>query len=172
MSTLLVAIVTVGSTAILCFFLVGIHDKHKRKAMKDLLNNARRLGAENGLNFSSQEILDNCVLGLDGMQRKILVVSKEKSSYSSSIIDLNLVKSCSMKKIYGTIKAGDLKNQKLDRYLEKIVLHFELDHKPPVEIAFYKNVHRPIYETQKLEQKARHWTTILSKMQTLLKNTA
>ena len=172
MSTILVAVIVVGSVVIICFLLISIHNKHKREAMNNLLKHFSQLGTENNLNFSSQEVLHNCILGLDGINRKILVVAKKDGFYSSFMIDLNEVKSCTVKKIYGTIKVGDLKNHKLDQYLEKMVLHFELIGRPSVEIAFYKNHDNHIYEVQELEYKARHWEAILTKMHTPVKNIA
>ena len=77
-----------------------------------------------------------------------------------------------MKKIYGTIKAGDLKNHKLEQHIEKIVLQFTLNNKPSAEIVFYQHFLNHIYETQELEHKARHWEAILSKMQKPLKQIA
>lgn len=164
MPTLFVASILVGSVAAICLLLVSVHNKDKREAMHDLLKHFSLLGTKNNLNFSSQEVLNNSVLGLDGVSRKILVVIKEDDTYSSFVIDLNEIQSCTVKKIYGTIKAGDLKNHKLEQYLEKIVLHFEFKSKSPVEIVFYKNFDNHIYETQQLEQKAKHWEAILSKM--------
>lgn len=172
MSTLIVAAILIGSVAVVCFLLISIHNKHKREAMNNLLKHFSRLGAENGLNFSSQELLKNSILGLDGVHRKILVVTKEENLTGSFIIDLNQVKNCTVKKVYGTINVGDLKKGKLDQYLERIILHFEMNGKPSVEIIFYKHFDNHVYETQELEQKARHWETILSKMQTPLKNIA
>ena len=172
MSTLLVAAIIVGSLAAICFVLVSIHNKHKREAMNNMLKHFSQLAMENNLNFSSQEVLKNSILGLDGISRKIIVVSKEEDFYTSLLIDLTEVKNCTVKKIYGTIKVGDLKSNKLEQYLEKIILHFDLIDKPAVEIVFYKNIHNHIYDLQELEQKAKHWEAILSKMKMPLKNIA
>jgi hypothetical protein len=169
MSTILVATILVGSVVAICIFLITIHNKHKREAMNQLLNQFSRAGTENNLSFSSQELLNNCVLGLDGVNRKILVVTKQDHDYTSLIIDLNEVKSCMVKKMFGTIKADAYKEGKLEQYLEQIVLHFDLSGKPAVEIVFYKNFENHVYETMELEQKARRWEAILSKMNTALK---
>jgi hypothetical protein len=172
MSAILVAAILVGVVVAICLLLISIHNKHKREAMNNLLKHFSQLGTENNLNFSGQEVLNNCVLGLDGVNRKILVVTREDGFYTSFMIDLNEVKSCTVKKLYGTIRVGDLKHHKLDQHLEKIVLQFEFNRKPSVEIVFYNNADNHIYEIQDLEQKARHWEAILSKMHTPLKNIA
>jgi hypothetical protein len=172
MSTLLVAAIIVGFIVSICFLLIGIHNKHKREAMSKILKHFSHLGSENNLSFSSQELLNHCIIGLDGVNRKILVVTKEGSYYGSFIIDLNEIKTCTVKKIYGAIAGGDLKGRKLEQYLEKIVLHFEMYGKPSVEIVFYRNFDNHIYEVQELEKKAKHWETILSKMHMPLSNIA
>jgi hypothetical protein len=172
MSTMVIAAILVGSVAGIFLFLITIHNNHKRKTMNSILKHFSQLGTENNLSFSSQEVLNHSILGLDGVNRKILVVTKEDEEYSSFIIDLNKVKNCTVKKVYGTIKSGDLKNNKLEQYLEKMVLHFELHGNLPVEIDFYKNSINHIFETKELENKARHWESILSKMQLPLKNRA
>jgi hypothetical protein len=172
MSTFIVAAIIIGSVIAICLILISVHNKHNRQAMNQLLNHFSRLGVENNLNFSSQEILKNGILGVDGVRRKVLVVTREDDLLGSFIIDLKEVKNCTVKKNYGTINAGDLKNRKMEQYLEKIVLHFDLNDKPPVEILFYKHFDSHIFEALELEQKARHWETIFSKLQTPLEKIA
>ena len=172
MSTLLVAAILVGSVAAICLLLIINHNKHKRETMNKILRHFSQIGTENNLSFSSQEMLNDSLLGLDGMKRKILVVKKVNDNYESMVIDLRDVKSCSVKKKYGTIKADDLKNNKLEKYLEEIVLHFDLNNKPSAEISFYNDVENNVYQTMELEQKARHWEAILSKMQMPVKKIA
>jgi hypothetical protein len=171
MSSIIVAAIVVGSVVAICFLLINVHNKHKREAMNSLLKYFSQLGTENNLSFSSQEVLKDCIVGLDGIRRKILVVTREDGFFGSFIIDLNQVKNCTVKKIYGTIKASDLKSRKLDQFLEKIILHFDLN-KTAVEIVFYRHFVNHIYEVPELEQKAKHWETILSKMQMPIKNIA
>jgi len=172
MSTYIVAAIIIGSVVSICFLLISIHNKHNREAMNKLLKYFSQLGTENDLSFSSQEILRNCILGLDGLQRKIMVVQRVDGSFSSFIIDLREVKNCSVKKIYGTINVGDLKKAKLEQYLEKIVLHFDLNDNSGAEIVFYKHFENHLLEALELEQKAKNWDAILSKMQLPLKNIA
>ena len=170
MSTIIIAAIIIGSIVGVCLLLVTIHNKEKRIAMNNILKYFNQLGTENGLSFSSNEFLKNSIMGLDGLNRKILVVKKEDGFYGSFLIDLKHVKDCSVKKIFGTINGGDLKNNKLEQYLEKIILHFELYNKPALEIVFYTHFENHIYESIELEKKARHWEAILSKMRTPLQS--
>jgi hypothetical protein len=172
MSTYIVAAIVIGSVVSICLLLISIHNKHNREAMNQLLKYFSQLGTENDLNFSSQEILKNCILGLDGVQRKILVVQREDGFFGSFIIDLREVKNCTVKKIYRTINVGDIKNRKLEQNLEKIVLHFDLKKNSSVEVVFYKHFENHLLEALELEQKAKNWDAILSKMLIPLKNIA
>jgi len=134
--------------------------------MNQLLKRFRATGEKNNLSFSSQELLTDSILGLDGVGRKILILNKNQNGeLEDVVINLDEIKNCSVRKIYGSIRVGELKKRKLNEYLDRIVLHFEFaNNKPPVEICFYKHVDHSIYNLSELEQKARHWELIINKM--------
>lgn len=172
MSTIIVAIIIVGAISAIFLFLIKINNKHNREAMKKLLDQFSRSATEANLSISSQEILKECIFGLDGTHRKIVVVHMENGSPQTNIIELRQYKNCAVKKIYGTIQAGDLKSNKLDHFLEKIIVEFEAENNPSREIAFYNHSVNHIYETLDMEKKAREWQAILSKLLAPLKKTA
>jgi hypothetical protein len=163
MSTLIVAFIIVGSVTAICYLLISIHNKNKRKALSRQLSNFSLQGTNHNLSFSSQEILQDCVIGLDGVNRKIMLVHTNNHD-DCRIINLNNVKSCSVQKLYGMSGSGN-SNKKLEKYLERITLRLELVNGQPVEILFYNNLENHIYEITELEQKARQWETMLAKMQ-------
>jgi hypothetical protein len=134
--------------------------------MKQLLDYFSRLGTKYNLNFSGQEILKDHILGLDGIQRKLLVLSGIHSGHlHDCIIDLNEVRNCSLKKYYGRILANELRSKKLEQYLEKIWLHIDFNTgQQGADILFYKQADQPIDELPNLEQKARRWKDLLSKL--------
>jgi hypothetical protein len=174
MSTIFVAVVLVGLVAAVCILLVSLDKKQKRKVMRELHLRFSRLGTENKLTFSSQEALKDLLIGLDGIQRKLLVLKRQdNNTFHSFAVDLGNVKSCSVKKYYGTINSGGLKTKKLEQYLEKITLHFEFaGGSPAKEILFYKHFDHHLVEIPELEQKARHWELMLSKLLTPTKKVA
>lgn len=173
MSTLLVASILVALVAAVCFMLVHLDNKQKRKAMNHLLDQFSQAGSLLQFTFSSQEILKDAILGLDGARRKLVVVKRSSENvYNTLVIDLFAVNRCSVKKQYGTINSGELKTRKPEQYLEEIVLHFEVAGKEPVEIVFYKHFDNHLTEIAELEAKAKQWETILSKMIAPLKKTA
>src|SRR5579875_970142 len=163
MSTFIVAAIIVGSVGAICLLLVRMHNAHKREAHRLLLQQFNQAEAEHRLHFSKQEVLKNCMLGLDDTQRKMLVAMKADSQCHSILIDLDEVSKCTVKKIYGIVNVGHGKGHKQEQHLEKIALHFNLDDKPSIDIVFYRNLDNHIYEAMELEQKAKQWEAMLSK---------
>lgn len=141
--------------------------------MNQLLDQFSQAGSLLQFTFSSQEILKDTILGLDGGQRKLVVVKRvSENVFNTLVIDLYGVSRCSVKKQYGTINSGELNSRKLEQYLEEIILHFDIAGKEPVEIAFYKHFDNHLTEIAELEAKAKQWEAILSKMFSPLKKTA
>jgi hypothetical protein len=166
MSTIIVAAILIAGTISICLILVSINNKDRKKTTAELLNRFSKLGTENDLSFSSQEILGNCVIGLDGMQRKFLVLKKiDTDKYASLLIDLSEVKSCSKKKIYRNVNIGTGKKEKFENHIDKIVLDFDfIDNSRSVQISFFEPIVDPPLTMPELEQKAKNWETILSKI--------
>ena len=76
MSTIIVAASLVSVIIFISLILVSINNKQRQKRVTELLDHFSKLGTENNLSFSSQEILENCIIGLDGIQRKLLILKK------------------------------------------------------------------------------------------------
>src|SRR5215218_2062108 len=157
MSHITIAAILIGAIAVICLLLLISHNKQKRKAMNQIAYRFSNIGSENNLSFSSQEILKDCVFGLDGLHRKILIIRRSNDQYNTTVISLDELKGCSVKKIFGSIDVGDLKNKKLEQHLQEIVLQFEFDNtKLPIEVSFFDHTENSIYQLQEMEQKARH----------------
>ena len=166
MSTLIVAAILIAIIVIISMLLVSIANHQKKKKMNQLLKHFSRLGTSNNMSFSSHEITGHRIIGLDGINKKLLILTDNNHSGSENfIIDLEEVKNCTVKKYYGNIGAGALVNAKLETYLEKITLHFQFNNdKEPVDVSFYDHFHDEIYQVKYLEHKADHWKQILTKM--------
>ena len=166
MSTIIVAAILISVITGICLILVSINNKHRQKTASELLNHFSKLGTENKLSFSSQEILENCIIGLDGIQRKLLILKKiDKDEYDSILLDLNEVKKCSKKNIYTRVNIGTNKKERFENHLDKIVLDFDfIDNREPVQILFFEPITNHIFAMSELEQKAKKWETILSQI--------
>jgi hypothetical protein len=146
-------------------FLHGAKIK-KRKTMNSLSDRFSRLGSEHNLSFSAQEILKNHVIGLDGINRKLLILNTKKGEATPFVFfDVKQVKNTSVKMHYGTIRGGELNKKPLEQYLQTILLHLELeDSDEPVEVLFYDHQQDGLSSVRELEAKARQWETIIAKL--------
>jgi hypothetical protein len=148
--------------------LVCKNDKDMYNKTTDLLTRLCRLGIENNISISGQEVLNDCVIGMDGINRKLLVVKRGDlhNYYNWYIIDLDEIINCSVKKTYRSIMAGELKGRTIEEYLEQIDLRLELlNKKEPVEIPFYRYTNHQGTQINQLDRKAKNWQIMLSKMQ-------
>lgn len=139
--------------------------------MNKYLDQLSRLGSKHDLSFSSQEILKNHVMGLDGINRKILVLNTgDNDPGSYAIIDLDDVTNCSVIKQYGSIPGGDLKKKALELHLQNLLLNFSLkERSDPVQVVFYDHIQNDISEVKYLEAKARNWKTLITKLRVPVK---
>jgi hypothetical protein len=166
MSTLIIALVVVGLIVLVCWLFITIERKQKRKEQHALMHRVSQVGVENSLSFSSQELLKRHVLGVDGVHRKLLILNvMDDGSCSGIILHLDGVKSCSLKRYYGPIDADALQLQRLEQHLQRVVLQFELKgDQLPITVIFYDHADNPVHECRELEQRARDWETLFSKM--------
>lgn len=173
MSTLFVAAILVGVLTGICLFLISVHNRQKKKSAARLLLQFSRMGAEHGLSFSAQEGIPNGLFGLDGQQRKLLVLTRgDGHMFTHTLIDLDKVKSCTLQKQYST--APPVAGGKPGEHLNRIVLRFDFASASlPAEVVFYDHVSNSVFELPGLTQKATHWELILTKLlRGQVKNTA
>jgi hypothetical protein len=166
MYILFVIAVFLGCTALATLLFIQHEQQKNKKDMNQFLTRFRELGSLHHLVFSSHEKLHHAALGVDGIHRKLLLLTTGNETPDAEyLVDLDEVKSCFVKKHYGSIRAAGLQHKKLDQYLKKISLCIEFKNgRPPVEALFYHNAFANIYQARKMEKKARHWETMLSKM--------
>ena len=168
MSTIIVASIIVFGVIGISTIFVYMHNQHLKKKKQKLLFCLSELRSQHGLSFTSQEELLNKAIGLDGLQSKLLIVDENNAGYDWNIIDLEEVESCSVKKVYDSIDAGGLKTKWVEEYLRTIVLQFNFNnYKPSFDLIFYESTVNNIYEMSELENKARQWQAMLSKMITI-----
>ena len=117
------------------------------------------------LSFSSHEIMDKKIFGVDGIKRKVLVVEENNGSNSSYIIELDKVKSISMKSVYDSIKPDELRKKRLEEFLKTIYLQFEFrDGREAIALPFFESQKNNIDDLPVLEKKTKNWKMIFSKM--------
>lgn len=117
------------------------------------------------LSFSSHELLGEKIFGVDGIKRKVLVVEEKNGSSSSYIIELDKVKSVSVKTVYDSIKPDDLRKKRLEEFLKTMQLQFEFkDGRDAVTLPFFENKKNRLADLPLLERKTKNWEMIFSKM--------
>lgn len=138
----------------------------KRKNLKEnLLRHLSKEGSANNLVFCSQEILHDKVMGIDGIHRKVMILERIDNNYKSSVISLDEMQSCELKKVYMSSNGGSIERLQIVKRLSKIELQFGFKNNgQPASITFYDQVVNSKRESVLLKAKAEYWSVMLSKM--------
>ena len=144
-----------------------IFNKSAKKKTAELFLRLSKEGIANNLTFFSQEILQNKVIGIDGIRRKIMILEKNKNTYNCSLISLDEVEHCELIKNCGSLNTNNLKKFEIEKNLHAIELQFEFkNHAQPASIIFYDSLINSKKELILLKAKAEYWSVMLSKMLT------
>ena len=122
-------------------------------------------GANQNLIFCSQEILDNKVIGFDGIHRKILVLERNKKKYNCSIISLDEVVHCQLLTNKGVIEPNDFNT--IGQQIRKGILELRFEfsnHHEAASIIFNNRLIKSKREFDLLKAKAEYWCVMFSKM--------
>ncbi|MEJ0101398.1 MAG: hypothetical protein WDO19_02075 [Bacteroidota bacterium] len=123
------------------------------------------LGTHYDLSFSSHMVLADKIIALDGVKRKLIVAGFMETPGFAEVIDLNKIKTISLKKTYEGIDAGELQSKAVDEFITSIHLEFEHRHCGTVNsLVFYRNNLHIIHDLAKHERNAKSWQIILSKL--------
>jgi hypothetical protein len=162
MSTVIISAIFIAAIVLIFFAFSFINKRNIKKKNQKLLSQFSHAGTSHGLSFSSQEILRNKIIGLDGIHRKFVMVNEKEEC---KVVALDEVKKCEVVKFFETYKMGDPKNNDTERHLTSIELLFQFKkNNDPVSIAFYDNMIHPVYEAEPMEAKAKDWEILLSKL--------
>lgn len=166
MSSVIVVTTIVGIVTGTCLLFVVSNKTEKQKQLHQLLLQFSELGSKYDMSFSGQEVLTDCIIGIDGIRRKLLIYKTIENVVTHvDLVDLREVKICELKKHYGTIDCHAFTNKKLKNHPERIALQLQLKHnRGAVEIPFYNQIANPANEHAHMEQKARYWEKLISKM--------
>ncbi|KAA9038136.1 hypothetical protein FW778_15400 [Ginsengibacter hankyongi] len=147
------------------FRCISFFSRLARKRKEGAFLQLSREGAANNLIFCSQEMLQNKVIGIDGIHRKILIVEKIKNKYNSSLISLNEVQNCKLVTKYKTSEPGNITQSENSKNLFAIELEFEFRNRAKTaSIMFYDGLINSQRELLLLKAKAEYWSVMLSKM--------
>ena len=155
------------TVAVLLYTSVNFFYKNVTRNNEKLLSRLSREGAANNLIFCSQEILQNKVMGIDGIHRKIMILEKIKNKYNCSVIPLDDVQHCALIKNCGPLNTDNLTKIEIEKNMNAIELQFAFkNHGQPASIIFYDSLVNSKRELVLLKAKAEYWSIMLSKMVT------
>ena len=129
------------------------------------LCNISRLARRARLTISNQDDVGANVIALDTTKRKLLYAKKTPWASSYLIIDLNNLETCSIKKEYSSINAGELKTKKLHQFLKSIFLKLVFKNGTgAVSLALFDAQKESLANLEQLEAQARKWENLVSKL--------
>jgi|SRR6185437_10947045 hypothetical protein len=153
------------ATVTLCLSIFSCFIKNEKKKKEKLFFRLSQEGTANNLTFCSQEILQNKVIGIDGIHRKIMILERIKNSYNCSIICLDEVQHCELVTSDGFLNTSNLRRFEIEKSLAAIELQFEFKNQAqPASITFYDSLSNSKRELALLKAKAEYWSVMLSKM--------
>jgi len=156
------------SIAVLIFGSLTFFIKNDKKKRETLFLRLSQEGTANNLTFCSQEILQNKVIGIDGIRRRIMILERIKNKYNCSVISLDEVQNCEVVTNSGFINAGSLKRYNTGKKLDAIELQFKFKNQAqPASIIFCDGLINSKKELALLKAKAEYWSVMLSKMLSL-----
>lgn len=134
-----------------------LQQRVRNQKNQSLIRQFQRIGEKRGLAFSSQEVLSNKVIGLDGLNRKFVVVNENGDA---RVIPLNRVRRCVVEKSWVRDSGNDIANARVS----SIHLRFDLSDQTREEVVFYDHGIHCSGQQQHLENRANDWKAILSKL--------
>ena len=166
MSTIIVALIALTGVIIILLVLIN-GKKRSRGRLNELLRSFSDSAIKNNLSISGQEVINDSMIGLDAVNRKLLVVNKTKDNlFDNVVIDLTEVEQCKVASVSGVIDYGSSKNSKLDQLLEKIVLRFSFNSgNRSYDFPFY-TYNDSLYQLQDLQAKAKQWEAYIKPLLT------
>jgi endonuclease/exonuclease/phosphatase (EEP) superfamily protein YafD len=112
--------------------------------------------------FAIRDKLGNGVIALDAEKKQLLFLTKKPETASCVVINLNNLNAFSVTKEYSSIKAGDLKRNKLRTFLKNIFFNLRSDN-GPVTLSVYNAQQDANADVRLLESKAKKWQNLVSK---------
>lgn len=163
-TTIIVLIVLIVTISVSLLFVL-ISNNYRQRKRQNLLISFRELGIDNNLAFTSQEVMHDIIIGLDGRKNKLLVLKEDDGNFNWFMVNLRNIKRITVKKLYQHLNRWNTDKKILGEDLHQIVLQLEtIDKQLPVNIAFYDSTKNDVFEIADLEEKANQWKAILSQI--------
>ncbi len=152
-------------STLLFFGSVSVISRNANWKKEKIFRQLNKEGAANNLNFCSQEILQDKVMGFDGIHRKIMILERKNGAYNSSIISLDEVHQCRLVTPEGAFDPVDCKNFSSKLRNGALELRFQFNNpQKSASISFTNGLNNSKRELALLAAKAEYWCVMFSKM--------
>jgi hypothetical protein len=136
-----------------------------KKKKESLFLKLSKEGSANNLVFCSQEILQNKVIGIDGIHRKIMILEKARNKFTCSVISLDEVQNCELITSFRSLNAYRHGDRRTGESPNIISLRFDFKNTgDSASIIFYDASVISRRELELLKAKAEYWNVMFSKM--------
>lgn len=153
-----VAIIILGMATFKAFRAIRRHDREG--GIFDLEQRFYSIEEKNNLKFNKKERINNFVIALEKVRKKLFIFKKIDDNYELLIVDLKKIKSCFKQRIYKSMVTDSKGNCARD--LDKIIIEFvDMTGDERVQVPFYESIQNMPMEILELEHKADEWKIIL-----------
>ncbi len=129
------------------------------------IDNLAKLAIKRNLKITNKDELGSNVIALDEARGKLLYAATEPGTASCLILDLNKMESCTIKKEYNSIAAGDLLKNKLHHFLHRIYLKLVFKNRSgSVSLPILDSKKQATENVEQLEKLASKWQKIVAKL--------
>src|SRR5687768_10897019 len=130
--------------------IVPIYKSFRKKLDSILLIN--RIAKERRFVFRYQQLFPGKAIALDIKKKKLVYINIGLCNQSCLIINMKDIDRCSIKKVYNTVKRGDLTEGNLNEFLKSIVLRLRFkDSTDDLSIPFFDDQRDKREDVPKLE---------------------
>ncbi len=153
-------LLVISCIVVVCLLLI-IHDRNRRLRHEKLLLKAfSERASQRGMIFTSLEIVEKCVLGLDGTQRQLLIWDSSVNALEEVLIDLSTVRRC-------------MARHHFNRCYEKLLVDMEASDSCSLVFEFFDGtikeirfgiVEDDISQLRDISIKASKWALLLSQL--------
>lgn len=133
----------------------------RRKAYLKLAKLAGRLN----ISFSKYIAIGGKIFGLDEKNKKLLISDEHGTQTGQQIIELDKVKSVSLKKSYDSIPAGELRKKSVEDFINQIRLQFEhFNNGQQTILSFYDREKDHLVDLKTLDSNSKNLHRIISRL--------
>lgn len=165
MTTIFSAVLIIAIAISVTLVVILLNNFYKQKRANKVLATFNEAAVDFNLSISKMELLGSRIIGLDENNNKMLFIAATKKKYDGYLVDLDEIKTCTVKKEYEMSAAVYIKRIGVEAFVNRIVL--QLDYKngaQPLHLPFYDKTRDPIYEMKQRAEKAENWRHLLSEV--------